>query len=198
MDGLWRPWRVRETHPPGGRSGVPAGCWEHTESGTPCFALRRRRARRPGRAAPVRRPRGTADRTSAAARLSRRDRSTTLNRTCLSPDNRTVHSSPSFSRQYLVSEDVRVTCERAAGGGRALCLSSEPSDQGEITSVVAKRKSNERTSFDHLQVLRIPQRSEHSDHTSLGPAADWQHADLHLNLRLLCAQRYPPSGQEIK
>lgn len=102
VDGLWRPWRVRETHPPGGRSGVPAGCWEHTESGTPCFALRRRRARRPGRAAPVRRPRGTADRTSAAARLSRRDRSTTLNRTCLSPDNRTVHSSPSFSRQYFI------------------------------------------------------------------------------------------------
>ena len=178
---------------------MPAGCWEHTESGTPCFALRRRRARRPGRAAPVRRPRGTADRTSAAARLSRRDRSTTLNRTCLSPDNRTVHSSHSFSRQYLSVRNIvsrrRVFCvERAAGGGRALCLSSEPSDQGEITSVVAKRKSNERTSFDHLQG-RIPQSTDHT--WSLGPAADWQHADLHLNLRLLCAQRYPPSGQEI-
>ena len=199
VDGLWRPWRVRETHPPGGRSEVPAGCWEHTESGTPCFALRRRRARRRSDA---RRPRGTADRTSAAARLSRRDRGTTLNRTYLSPDNRTVHSSHSFSRQYLSVRNIvsrrRVFCvERAAGGGRALCLSSEPSDQGEITSVVAKRKSNERTSFDHLQG-RIPQSTDLHTHTSLGPAADWQHADLHLNLRLLCAQRYPPSGQEIK
>jgi hypothetical protein len=192
---------VRETHPPGGRSGVPAGCWEHTESGTPCFALRRRRARRRTRRPPA--GHGlicTADRTSAAARLSRRDRSTTLNRTYLSPDNRTVHSSHSFSRQYL---SVRIVL-RVSGGrtsGRALCpscseaeyLSSEPSDQGEITSVVAKRKSNERTSFDHLQV-RIPQSTDHT----LGPAADWQHADLHLNLRLLCAQRYPPSGPEFK
>jgi len=163
VDGLWRPSRVRETHPPGGRSGVPAGCCEHTESGTPCFALRRRRARRPGpRAAPAghgrshfgssaTQPQGHSGAQPSTERISHR---TTAQFTPL------THSRVNV----IVTLSVRIVsdvCERAAGGGRALCLSSEPSDQGEITSVVAKRKSNERTSFDHLQVqVRIPQSTE--------------------------------------
>ena len=144
---------MRETHPPGGRSGVPAGCWEHTESGTPCSSpcdvdeLVVRDARRPlgargARPIALRQQRDSAAGTGAQPSTER-----------ISETGQPHSSLLSLTLASIFVSEDRVTCERgAAGGGRALCLSSEPSDQGEITSVVAKRKSNERTSFDHLQV----------------------------------------------
>ena len=158
---------MRKTHPPGGRSGVPAGCWEHTESGTPCFALRRRRARRRTSG----RPRGAGHGLmhgrshfgSSATRPQGQEHNPQPNVSL------TGQSHSSLLSLILASIFVGEDRARVSGGrsGRALCLScseaeylsSEPSDQGEITSVVAKRKSNERTSFDHLQV-RIPHRAQ--------------------------------------
>jgi hypothetical protein len=141
---------------PGGRSGVPAGCWEHTESGTPCFALRRRRARRRTRRPPA--GHGlyicTADRTSAAARLSRRDRSTTLNRTYLSPDNRTVHSSHSFSRQYL---SVRIVLR--VSGGRTSVFHARKLSIFQVSRVTKGRsrrssQNENRTNEHHLIIYK--------------------------------------------